>query len=248
MSNNNNILDGFLKDLDELNKQNVVKIKVPSTGKKLGFSLFTVAQHKELMKCAFEGYGGVIRSSIVFNDIIKMNCEDKDFNFLLCDRSYILTQLRKESLGELCNVGGVEYNLSDLPEPDLDYNVKEAIDYNGIVVNIDMPDLERDTVVSKKIISDLARIDDVSQNMDAVSIVLTYEIVKFIKSITIGDSEYIFDNFNLFESKRVVDSLPLKLNNKIIDIISNYRLKEESNITFEDGVLLEIDTSFLSAD
>ena len=59
---------------------------------------------------------------------------------------------------------------------------------------------------------------------------------------------FVFNDNNLFESKQVVSNLPLKLNNKIIEAISEFREKDEQNITFNDGTLLEIDASFLSDD
>ena len=42
--------------------------------------------------------------------------------------------------------------------------------------------------------------------------------------------------------------LPLKLNNRIIEWIADFRKKEEFNITFEDEVMVEIDASFLISD
>ena len=247
MSTNTNLLDSFIKDLEELNTHNVVSVVIPSTGVKKDFKLFSVSQHKELLKAAFEGYDGVIRSSIIFNDIVSGNCTEDDVEFTLADRSYILTQMRRVSLGEDIVINDKTYNLSDLSEPKFDLEL-EDIEYKGISVKLSIPNLQRDSAISKKIITEFQRIDDETKETEAINIVLTFEIIKFIDSLKIGDNTYTFDDVNLYESKKIVDSLPLKLNNMIIEAISNFRIQEEKSITFNDGTILEIDASFLSAD
>lgn len=248
MSTNIDLLDSFIKDLEELNTQNVVGVTIPSTGKKEKFRLFSVSQHKDLLKAAFEGYDGVIRSSIIFNDIVKSNCLNEEAEFTLADRSYILTQIRSASLGKSVVINGKEYNIDDLSVPSFDLNLDKDVEYKGITANLKIPSLQRDSAISKKIINEFQKLDDESKETEAVNIVLTFEIIKFIDSLKIGDNEYVFDDVNLYESKKIVDSLPLKLNNSIIEAISNFREQEEKSVTFNDGALLEIDASFLSAD
>ena len=241
------ILKDIIKDLDDLNKQNVVKITVPSSGEEVEFKLFNVSQHKDLLKSAFEGYEGVIRGGVIFNDIIISNSES-DYEFSLADRSYILTQLRRESLSSKYVVGNKEYDLNDLPEPDFDFVYTGEVEYKGITAKIKVPTLARDTIVSKKLITEITKLSDKQRETDAVNTVLTYEIIKFVESVEVGENVFNFDNFNLYESKKLVDSLPLKLNNMIVEVISEFRKQEEKNITFDDGVAVEIDASFLSSD
>ncbi len=241
------LLKDIIKDLDDLNKQNVVKVTVPSSGKELGFELFNVSQHKDLLKSAFEGYEGVIRSSAIFNDII-INNSESEYDFSLADRSYILTQLRKESLSSKYIVGSKEYDLNDLPEPDFDFDYSSDVEYKGINVKVKVPSLTRDTIVAKKLISEISKLNEKQRETDAVNIVLTYEIIKFVESVEVGENVFELNNFNLYESKKLIDSLPLKLNNMIVEAISEFRKQEEKNITFDDGVAVEIDASFLSSD
>lgn len=247
MSEEENTLDGFIKALDDLNKQNTVKITVPSAKKKMKFSLFSVSQHKDLLKSVFEGYSGIIRSSIIFNNILSANCEE-EYEFTLADRAYILTQLRKESLGSAYIINDLEYDLNDLPEPQFDFKYKQKIEYKGMEVELVIPTLTRDTAISNRLIAEINNMTDVVKETEAVSTVLTYEIIKFVSKITVGENSFVFNDNNLFESKQVVSNLPLKLNNKIIEAISEFREKDEQNITFNDGTLLEIDASFLSDD
>jgi len=241
------ILKDIIKDLDDLNKQNVVKITVPSSKEEVEFKLFNVSQHKDLLKSAFEGYEGVIRSGVIFNDIIINNSEE-DYEFSVADRSYILSQLRKVSLSEKYVVGTKEYDLNDLPEPDFDFTYEYEVEYKGISAKVKVPTLTRDSVVSKKLITEISKLNEKQRETDAVTLVLTYEIIKFLESIEVGDNVFTFDNFNLYESKKLIDSLPLKLNNMIVEVISEFRKQEERNITFDDGIAIEIDASFLSSD
>ena len=77
---------------------------------------------------------------------------------------------------------------------------------------------------------------------------VTHEVVKFIKSVKLGDNIFVFDDFNIYESKKLVESLPLKLNNEVLLWIGEFKKKEEKNLTLEDGTIVEIDASFLASD
>ena len=245
MSDKNNTLEDFIKNLDDLSKKNTVKIFVPSAGKKLEFNLFSVSQHKELLKSIFEGYAGIIRSSVIYNDIINTNSHT-EHEFTLADRSHILTQLRKESLASSYSANGEAYDLNDLPEPEFNFTTTQDIDYKGICVTVTIPSLKRDDVISKKLVNELNSIPEDKQDEETLTTVLTHEIIKFIEKVTIEDNIFTFSDDNLFECKQIINSLPLKLNNKIIEAISDFRVVDEKNITFNDGTVVEIDASFLS--
>ena len=244
----NDKLSTFIEGLNELNKQNSIKIMVPSAGKEMEFNLFNVSQHKELVRTAFEGYEGVIKANSIYDDIIKQNSLDDDCEFSLADRAHIIVQLRKESLSETYNTRNKNYNLNDLPEPNFNFDYSGNVEHSGIKVSLAIPSLVRDSQVSNKLISDLARLTGKSKDTESVNVALAYEIVKFIKSIEIGEDVFEFTNINIYDCAKLVDSLPLKLNNQIVKWISKFRTQEESNITFEDGVLVEIDASFLAGD
>lgn len=244
----NELLDNLISDLDELNSQSTVKITIPSSGEEVEFNLFSVSQHKDQMKTAFDGYEGVIKSSCIYNDIIVKNSK-VDCDFSLADKIYIITQLRKESLSDVYDAGdGKLYNLSDLPKPDHDFKYTDTIVYKNITVDLKIPTLKRDTLLANKLLNEIGKFTEKQRETELVNTALTYEIVKFISSIKIGDNVFEFDEFNIFDSKKLVSMLPLKLNNLIVDWIADFRKKEERNITFDDEVMVEIDASFLISD
>lgn len=240
-------LKDFIKDLEAINNENTVSIKVPSCKKNYKFKLICVSQHKELLKSAFEGYEGVIRSGVIFNNILRTNSEE-EYDFTLLDRSPILVELRKASIGTAIKVEGREYDLNDLPGTSGKVEEAATIDQQGIQVELRIPTLERDDKISNKVISEFNKLADSEKDTEAINLVLSYEIVKFIESITINESTFVFDDYNLTDCKKLVDALPLKLNNKIIEFLTDFRTYENQGLTFEDGTILEIDASFLSSE
>ena len=82
------LLKNLISDLDKINKDNVTPIFIPSLDKKVEFEMFSVAQHKDLLKSAFEGYEGAIKSNIIYNNAILDNSVD-DIDFSVADRAKI---------------------------------------------------------------------------------------------------------------------------------------------------------------
>tara|TARA_R110000772_G_scaffold113691_3_gene217982 strand:- start:2546 stop:3316 length:771 start_codon:yes stop_codon:yes gene_type:complete len=243
----NEALSNFIKDLDSLSEKNKTKLTVPSQGKSYNFSLFNVQQHKSVLKTAFEGFTGVIKSNNIYNDILKDNCEEP-VEFSLADRSYVLLGLRKESLSNNYIVDDERHDLNKLPEPSFDFKYEDVLEYNGITVEVVIPTLARDTAINKKLISELSKLTDNKKEKETLNMAVTHEVVKFIKSVKLGDNIFVFDDFNIYESKKLVESLPLKLNNEVLLWIGEFKKKEEKNLTLEDGTIVEIDASFLASD
>ena len=75
-----------------------------------------------------------------------------------------------------------------------------------------------------------------------------YEIDKFIKTIEFDESVIDFASLSNADKKTIVNNLPMKLNQQILSFISNIRDKENKFITFDDGVILPINTLFFSTD
>ena len=240
-------LQNFIEGLDTINKDNTITIKVPSHKKKLTFKLINVTQHKNLLKSAFQGYEGVIKASMIFNNILTDNHCDDDLDFAILDRTVILTELRKKSIGSNIKIEGTTYDIDSL-SPITDKFTDNNITENGVSVIVDVPTISRDSAIAKKLLAEFSKLDDKDKDADGIDLVLTYEIIKFIKSVSVGDEVYEFTSSNAYDCKKIIESLPLKLNNKIVDYISEYREYENKHLTFEDGTLLEIDAGFLSSE
>tara|TARA_R110001592_G_scaffold362106_1_gene674924 strand:+ start:786 stop:1523 length:738 start_codon:yes stop_codon:yes gene_type:complete len=238
----------FLADLKQVGEANTISIKVPSTNKKATFKQFNVTQQKKLLRSALDGVEGSIETGSIFNNIIKDNC-DEDIEFLLCDRSHLLLEIRKGSIGDKFSIDEQQYKLSTLKPYDIkEIELKKKFEVNGIEVSLRVPTLDTDTKLNTKLIAEFNKLTDSQKQVQSIELVLIYEIVKYIDSIKIGDIAINFDDISVYERVSIVNELPLALNNIIIDFITGLKKVEEESLTFEDGKVIEIDAGFLAAD
>ena len=240
----------LLSNLQELNDANTIKVNVPSLGKKVEFKLASVSQQKELIRTLFDGIDGVIKRTNIFNKLITDNCVTEDVEFLLSDRQNILVDIRKHTIGSKYKLKDVEYDLDDLPALDMkSFKRKKKVSHDGIAVNLKVPTLTLDSEVNAKVEAEFAKVssDDekVKQSLD---LVVAYETSKYITDISLGDETIVFEDVSVYERKQLVNSLPLALNNKILDYIGTIKEATDKALTLSDEVVVEIDSNFLSAD
>jgi hypothetical protein len=245
----NSNVKSFLSNLQELNDANTVTIKVPSTGKNASFKHASVNQQKELLRSVFDGVDGVIKRANILNKLITDN-SIADIDFLIIDKNPILIELRKESVGSTITIEDVKYDLNDLPTfKKSDVKLKATVSHDDITVKLKVPTLTIDTEVNTKLSAELAKITDQQEKVkQSVDLVVAYETSKYIDSIKVGDAEITFNEISSYERKEVVNNLPLKLSNKILDYIGGIKKVTDKSITFDEEVIVEIDASFLSTD
>jgi hypothetical protein len=136
-----------------------------------------------------------------------------------------------------------------LPKFVYEYDGDPNIEYKNIFVELDIPTLDKDTSITEKSILEFAKLSTEDKKVkDSINILLTYEIIKFVKTVKIGELVLNFETLNLHEKKNIIENLPLMLNNKIVDYISKYKEYEQSLLTFDDGTKLTIDASFLTSE
>jgi hypothetical protein len=239
----------FIQQLETITDGEVVDIFIPSVKKKGKFRALTVKQHKDIIKTVMEGFDGSIKTPITFNNILKENAIDKGLELKLYDRNHILVELRKATIGESVKIGDTTYDLKELPKFNFEFEGEPNIEYKNISVEMEIPSLEKDTQITEKSMFEFGKISSEEKKVkDSVNILLTFEIIKFIKQVKIGELVLSFDKLSLHEKKSIVDAFPLKLNNNIIDFISKYKEYEQSLLTFGDGTKLTIDASFLTSE
>jgi len=245
----NSNVKSFLSNLQELNDANTITIKVPSTGKNVSFKHASVNQQTELLRSAFDGVDGVIKRANILNKLITDN-STTDVDFLIIDRNTILIELRKESVGSDINIKETKYDLNDLPTfKKSDIKLKATVSHDDITVKLKVPTLTIDTEINTKLGNELAKVTDQQEKIkQSIDIVVAYETSKYIDSIKIGDVEIAFTEISSYERKEIVNNLPLKLSNKILNYIGGIKAVTDKSITFDGEVLVEIDASFLSAD
>ena len=55
-----------------------------------------------------------------------------------------------------------------------------------------------------------------------------------------------FENISTADKRKLLESLPLSINNQITNFITKYRDHEQVSYTFDDGTFLSIDGDFLT--
>jgi hypothetical protein len=238
-----------LGSLQELNNANTVAIKIPSTGKELSFKYASVSQQKELLRSAFDGVDGVIKRANILNKIITDN-STTDTDFLIIDKNIILIELRKASVGSDITINDVKYDLNDLSTFNKsEVKLKATVTHDGITAKLKVPTLAIDTEINKKLGTELAKVTDQQEKVkQSIDLVVSYELSKYIESIKVDDSMIAFNDISSYERREIVNSLPLKFSNMILDYIGDIKTVTDQAITFDGEVIVEIDASFLSAD
>jgi hypothetical protein len=243
-----NIKDLVL-ELQNINNNDITAIKIPSTGKICKFKSITVKQHKDIIKCALDGIEGSIRLNSIFNSIIKENSVEP-VSFKLSDRNYILVQLRKANVGPIIKIDNIEYDLNELPSNvTISTDKSNTLSYQNITVTVEIPTLDFENQVIERCLAEIVKTkNETKQENDYITTLLTYEMIKFVDTIKIDDTLIDLNQYNISERKSILDNIPLKLNNDIIEYIASYKGVEQKNFCFNENIELTIDASFLTND
>ncbi len=238
----------FIDELKQLSNSDHFSVFVPSLNKEIKFRAFSVKQHKDLMKSALDGVEGSLKMYNIFNDIISSNSLEP-VKFSVYDRTKILVDLRKQCISEFVTISDAEYNLNDLPEFNFTFDRSQKFKYKKISADVSLPSLEVDSNITEKSVVEFSKFSSEDKKIgNSLSILLVYELMKYINTITMDDVTLDFSEINTVDKKAIIDNLPLKLINDILDYIAKFKDYEQSLFTFSDGTKLTIDASFLSTE
>lgn len=239
----------LLDKLTKIKTEDTISVKLPSTGKEYSFNSISVKQQKNLLKHAMDGGNGIVPAFKEMNSIIFDNAIDKTADISTVDKYPILIALRKKSLGTSIKIENNTYDLSELPSyVKLPKSLTSTtVDCMGIKVSLTLPSLQRDTEYLNKVISESKKTND-STGKETITVMYTYEIVKFIESITFSEGTINFADIPMQDRKTVVENLPVELNQQILNFINKVREFENAFITFSDNTVVPINTLFLTGE
>lgn len=242
-------VSSFLDKLTQIKTEDIVAVKLPSLGKDIAFNTINVKQQKNLLKHAIDGANGIAGILKEMNTIIFENAVDKTTEISSVDKYPILISLRKKSLGNNIKIDNKDYTLLDLPtyEKLPKSLLSHTVELLGIKVDLHLPSLLKETEFLSKTISDIKRLTD-DKAKETVGIMYTYEIIKFIKTITFSEGSIEFADISTQDKKTIVESLPVELNQQILAFINKVREFENQFITFADNAVVPINTLFLSGE
>jgi hypothetical protein len=151
------------------------------------------------------------------------------------------------NVGESITIKEQTYNLNDLTRNDKSFEYEEEISYKDIIVQLAVPKIKLDIDISEACYKDFSKgnLEDRLVS-ETISSMLSYEVIKFIKSISVNKLVVNFENISTADKRKLLESLPLSINNQITNFITKYRDHEQVSYTFDDGTFLSIDGDFLT--
>jgi hypothetical protein len=241
-------IKSFIDELKQLNEKDCINAFIPSLKKSSPFKVLSVKQHRDIIKTVVDGVEGSILISKVFNDIVTEN-SIKEVTFKLYDRNKILLDMRKEILGDKVTVNNNSYSLNTLPTYNFTPEDTKEFEYNGIKVLAEIPTLDIDSKITEKSVVEISKFSAEDNKVgNSINVLLVYELIKFIKTIELQDSVLLFSDLSTYDKKTIVENLPIKLNNMVLDFIAKYKEQEQEFYTFSDGTKLSIDAGFLTGE
>lgn len=236
---------------DFINKLNAtsnrIKMTLPSTNKIIEVKPLSLKQQKDIISCVGDGVAGLISFTRIINDIVTLNTDIKDLT--QHDKLAIILTLRVNSLGSKYKLKEETVDIADIVDKVQTYKFKSPLsgdlEFEGITVQAEVPSLTWETEVTKRLEDEIKRNGD--NNSKNIGSIYIYELVKHIKSVSLGQSIVNFNELKLRECVSVVESIPLALNKKVVSLIDAIR-KEEQELLTINGVTVEINPGFFDAD
>jgi hypothetical protein len=199
-------------------------------------------QQKLLITSGLNGVAGVLSFLKILNDILIENTGDNDL------KVYHKIPLVLHLKNAISNVDLVR-NDTVIKMEDIINNIKPfnhkdtaVVEGNGFFINLKIPTLKDENKIISACIEEIRKttVDDISKN---VSLIMSYELPKFIESITFGTETLIFKDLTMNERSKIIDNLPADVTANISNFISIVRQYEEDIMTV-DGITVDIDSSF----
>lgn len=203
----------------------------------------TFKQQKDIISTVAESTIGALKFQKLLNEIIIENVGE---NLSLNDKTGIILALRKESIDENYEVGDKKVSLDEVIvnfnkiKPSFSKTIKDELE-----VQIEVPTLRQENqVLNSTIESFKANEKEMGKNLGNL---YTYEIVKYVKKVKIGDKEIDFSEISVKDRVSIVENIPLSTNKKIVDFIQSLKSKEQEVLKIDDEHSIDIDVSFFDS-
>ena len=236
-------VSSILSKLNELNNSNLVSIHVPSAKKEMNFKPLSVRQQKDLIKSGLDGALAGITISNIIGEIVLDNAVDK-YDFLVTDKLPILLALRKQAFGNIFILKEgdeeIEFNLDDILKNELNYSFDNQVEIklanSDVIAHVDVIKIRDDIKINEYQLEKLKKNKDEAIS-ETVGSMFIYEIIKFITKILIGTEELDLTTLPIKDRLTVIESVPVTLNNSILEYIQKFRKEEAEYVTIKDKVL-----------
>jgi hypothetical protein len=239
----NEDLKSFLNRMQEMVEN--VDVYAPSLDKKITSKQLSFKQQKNLLSTIAEGAVGILKFQKTINDIIIENTGNEDL--LVTDKLPIILKLRMDSIGNDLKFGD---DVVDITE---NLSIAEKMVFPKItpikgelVVTMKIPTLKEESQIIS-VAMDFLKKDGEKEAGKAIGNMYVFEIVKFIEKIKIQDTELVFSDLPVKDRLKVVESMPLSVNTKIVEFIESIKKIENDSLEVVvdgDKKRIDIDVSF----
>lgn len=233
-------LQEFL-DVLETSEKKTVKVNV-SSRKTVSLKPLSFKQQKSLVTTSLNGVGGIMSFIKNLNDVIIQNTGEQGLK--IYDKVPIILAMRKELSPKKISVGDIDIDINDLISNFKKFEVSEDVVVEGVGYSIKLiiPTLEQENRLLSTCVEDLKKID--SDNIGKnVSLILSYEVPKFMETISFGSTFIKMDEISISDRTKIMDNLPANVTNKITDYILKVREYDDTLLTV-NGVTIDINSNF----
>ena len=235
----NTSIKSFLSILESQNEQFKT---IDLFGTEVDLKPLSFNQQKLLITSGLNGVAGILSFLKNLNDIIIENTNDDTLK--VYHKIPLVLHLKKA-----ISKSDIIRNDTTIKIDDIISNIKpftqketEVVDGGGFLINLKIPTLKDENKIISACIEEIKKVtvDDISKN---VSLIMSYELPKFIESIEFGDQTLIFKELSMQDRSKIIDNLPASVTADISNFISNIRKYEEEIMTV-DGITIDVDSSF----
>jgi hypothetical protein len=243
-------VNSILSKLNQLSNDNLVSVYIPSAKREMKFKQLSVKQQKDLIKTGLDGTISGLTFNNAVSDIIADNSIE-NYEFLVVDRYPIILALRKYSFGTkfVSRDGETEetIDLDDIISKNLEFSQDFCVIIplnEEVSAYIDVCSLKTDKTINDYQISAMKKRKDESIS-DSIGEIFVLEIVKFITKLNIGSDSIEMSTLSIKDRVSIVESIPVTLNNLILEYIQLLRKTEMEYLKVGD-VQLQIDARLFS--
>lgn len=249
-----------ITSLDKLRKivySELVESHIISTNNTAKFCPLNIGQQKEIIKSAMDGLLASLTLTLTTNNIIKANStEPRDY--LVTDRSLILLNLRRKSVGDEITLqkDGKEYkttitNVLNNFHPQSPAEQTVVLTEGDITLTTKTPTLDEDTRINTEVKKLFEKLKDEQKLREVIGELFVVELIKFVKEISFkSDNDIIKIDFHTltFDQKlKTFETLPMALNYKLVKHVTSTREIENKLLEVVDGqekYSINIDSAF----
>lgn len=244
----------ILSSIGKLKEREYVEVFIPSTGLSASFSPLTVKQQKEILASGVDAnVENLAFMNTMSNIVLDNNITQAEM--IAMDRTLIAYQLRRQAIGNIYTVEidnekytiDIDEHVQSVQQKVYDAPSGFTIEHETIVLECSPPDVKLDVRYNKQFTKRVQKPNKKTlKPTDVIGDVYVSELVKWIKSITIGEEQVTAEeSATISNMVEIFENLPLQVSIKLAEGVKRARECEIASI--ENKNLPEGETLALNA-